>query len=184
MGELCRFQLPCAMPANAPLTIGFLSVDHDEDYGFLGGYLILNDWGRPQEFHCTTPVKPTRAHEILYGTELKPYLYGEQIGCTLLQAAKSAPAFVCVDSSAALAVREHATLPVALVMEPDASAEETHATFSVGEFQLAMPRRYAAEQGQIRNLWQGIDNAYDLLEPFHRIRQALEEAKRSMRGAA
>ena len=64
--------------------LGFLTVVEDQKSGLFGGYLVLNSAGRPLEFHCTAPVKPTRAQEILYGPTLKSYLYGEQIGKTLL----------------------------------------------------------------------------------------------------
>ena len=74
--------------------------------GLLGGYLLLNAAGRPLEFHCTTPVKANRTQEILYGQRCKPFLYGEQIGQTLLTKSKLTPLVVCTDSEAMLAVRD------------------------------------------------------------------------------
>ncbi len=59
--------------------------------------MLLNAAGRPLEFHCTAPVKPNRTQEILYGPMLKPYLYGEQIGQTLLAKSKLMPVVVCTD---------------------------------------------------------------------------------------
>ena len=56
--------------------------------------------GRPLEFHCTAPIKPNRAQEILYGPTLDAFLYGEQIGRTLLAEAKIEPLLVCTDRSA------------------------------------------------------------------------------------
>ena len=46
--------------------------------------VLLNAAGRPLEFHCTAPIKPNRAQEILYGPTLESFLYGEQIGQTLI----------------------------------------------------------------------------------------------------
>ncbi len=63
---------------------GFLTVVEHPQYGLFGGYLILNTAGRPLEFHCTAPIKPNRAQEILYGPTLESFLYGEQIGQTLI----------------------------------------------------------------------------------------------------
>ena len=63
-------------------SVGFLTVQEFTDLGLIGGYLILNAVGRPLEFHCTAPVRPNRAQEILYGPTLAPFLYGEQIGLT------------------------------------------------------------------------------------------------------
>src|SRR5262245_24885564 len=104
------------MSTTKPLaSLGFLTVVEHVELGLLGGYLLLNASGRPLEFHCTAPVKPNRAQEILYGPTLKPYLYGEQIGRTLLARSKLTPVLVCTDSEAMLAVRDHTHIPVALV---------------------------------------------------------------------
>ena len=51
-------------------AIGFLTVTRDLEQGLFGGYLLLNALGRPLEFHCTAPVRPNRAQEILYGPTL------------------------------------------------------------------------------------------------------------------
>ncbi len=67
-----------------PAGIGFLSVIEHDELGLFGGYLVLNMAGRPLEFHCTSPVRPNRAQEILYGPTLRPFLFGEQIGQALL----------------------------------------------------------------------------------------------------
>ena len=85
-------------------AIGFLTVLEHAEQGLFGGYLVLNATGRPLEFHCTAPVRPNRAQEILYGPTLAPFLYGEQIGQTLLAKAKTEPLLVCTDVEPALAV--------------------------------------------------------------------------------
>lgn len=107
-----------ARDAKSPDTLGFLSVVEHEQFGLVGGYLILNTAGRPLEFHCTAPVKPSRAQQILFGPTLLPYLYGEQIGQTLLAKATCAPLAVCTNVELALAVRPFVELPVALVLSP------------------------------------------------------------------
>ena len=72
-------------------TLGFLTVVEHPQYGLFGGYLILNTAGRPLEFHCTAPIKPNRAQEILYGPTLESFLYGEQIGQTLISQGSTPP---------------------------------------------------------------------------------------------
>ena len=99
-------------------NLGFLTVLDHPQHGLFGGFLVLNTAARPLEFHCTAPIKPNRAQEILYGPTLQSFLYGEQIGRTLLEKAKNSPEFVCTDCRPALAVREYASAPVALVL-PD-----------------------------------------------------------------
>ncbi|MFW6125282.1 MAG: hypothetical protein ACOC46_03970 [Pirellulales bacterium] len=102
--------------------MGFLGIVGYPDGGLFGGYLVLNPAGRPVEFHCTTPIQPSRAQEILYGPTLPGFLYGEQIGWTLLQEARQPVVAVLTDQPASLAVRDHVDLPVALVISAHPSA--------------------------------------------------------------
>ena len=97
-------------------TLGFLTVLEHAQHGLFGGYLVLNTAGRPLEFHCTAPIKPNRAQQILYGPTLESFLFGEQIGQTLLAKSRNEPLLVCTDREPVLAVREHVALPVALVL--------------------------------------------------------------------
>src|SRR5690348_3054964 len=97
-------------------ALGFFSVLEHEQLGLVGGYLILNPSGRPLEFHCTAPIKPNRAQQILFGPTLDSYLYGEQIGQTLLAKGSVEPWAVWTDVERALAVRDYVKLPVAMVL--------------------------------------------------------------------
>ena len=63
--------IPDASQALRPKpALGFLTVVEHPQHGLFGGYLLLNHGGRPLEFHCTAPIKPNRAQEILYGPTL------------------------------------------------------------------------------------------------------------------
>lgn len=125
------------MGQNAPrssLVIGFLSVIEYPQVGLVGGYLLLNQSGRPLEFHCTAPVKTNRAQEILFGATLEPYLYGEQIGQTLVSKGGIQAAVICTDRAAALAVREFVSVPAALVIaSEEATARPTHKPAAAGD---------------------------------------------------
>jgi len=103
-----------------------MTVLEHPQHGLFGGYLLLNPAGRPLEFHCTAPIKPNRAQQILYGPTLQPFLYGEQIGRTLLEKSAVQPYFVCTDRPAALAVRDHVAPPVALVITDGAHLDRPH----------------------------------------------------------
>ena len=93
-------------------AIGFLTVTRDLEQGLFGGYLLLNSLGRPLEFHCTAPVRPNRAQEILYGPTLDSYLCGERIGHTLLEKSKAEPQLILTDCLAAIDVRALVSTPV------------------------------------------------------------------------
>jgi hypothetical protein len=168
--------------------LGFLIVVEQADLGLLGGYLLLNAAGRPLEFHCTAPVKPNRAQEILYGPTLRPFLYGEQIGQTLLAKSKLTPLLVCTDSEAMLAVRDHTHIPVALVNNDEAAGatagSSSSAAFRLGQNDLVLPAPYAADEQTIRQHWPAQADHLDLAEPFTRIREALDEAQKTARAAA
>jgi hypothetical protein len=113
-----------AVDAKSQPALGFLTVLEHPQHGLMGGYLVLNSSGRPLEFHCTAPIKPNRAQQILYGPTLEPYLFGEQIGQALVAKSAAPPLVVFTDLRPAMAVRPLVNAPVALVLsEPDASGE-------------------------------------------------------------
>ena len=174
-------------------SLGFLTVVEHAELGLLGGYLLLNAAGRPLEFHCTAPVKPTRAQEILFGPTLRPYLYGEQIGQTLLTRSKLTPILVCTDSEPMLAVRDHTHVPVALVGATAGLAATSGATaglpssgfvaIRLGHSELLLPAAFAADEQTLRDRWPAQADDLDLTEPFTRIREALDEAQKTARAA-
>ncbi|HEV2969234.1 MAG TPA: hypothetical protein VGY55_04530 [Pirellulales bacterium] len=102
--------------AKSQPALGFLTVLEHAQHGLMGGYLVLNSAGRPLEFHCTAPIKPNRAQQILYGPTLEPYLYGEQIGQALVAKSPAQPLVICTDLRPALALRPLVSAPVALVL--------------------------------------------------------------------
>jgi hypothetical protein len=177
-------------------ALGFLTVVDHPQHGLFGGYLVLNLAGRPLEFHCTAPLKPNRAQQILYGPTLHAFLYGEQIGRTLLQHAKTEPMAVFTDCTPALAVRDHASLPVALVLGAEAAADGDQrllrfdtahgggpklAFFQLGSNRLAVPERLQADCQLIGQRLADVAESFDLSEPFGRIRDAIEEAQQAVR---
>jgi hypothetical protein len=184
-------------PKSLP-SIGFLTVCERPGHGLFGGYLLLNTAGRPLQFHCTAPVRPNRAQEILYGPTLKPFLYGEHIGRTLLSKAGVEPLLVCTDVEPALTVRPYVSSPVVLVMAPpsregDAGAEPGRQPpqmdppsdlasgrlllFSVGPHRLAVSRQHGDDREQVVSRLRPLADDLDLAEPFGRIREAIDEAR-------
>jgi hypothetical protein len=172
-----------------------LTVQEFTDLGLIGGYLILNAVGRPLEFHCTAPVRPNRAQEILYGPTLAPFLYGEQIGQTLVGKGKSLPMFVCTDVEPVLSVREFVSIPVVLLTERGDEAtgqrrlDASHSgipvpmhgkllPFQLACHQAAVDENHARDRDKIVEQWQPHAEAMNLLEPFSRLREAIEEAQR------
>ena len=199
-----------ADPHPASASLGFLTVCEHEG-GLFGGYLVLNLSGRPLEFHCTAPVRPSRTQAILYGPTLKPYLYGEQIGQALLEKAKSPPLIVFTDVPPAMTVRDFIVWPVAYVPPADdaallaaalpAAAPPTDSSFrcdaahpgppgptalrlhrfSLGPLVLGVSANHLEDESAVVERWRPHCAEFDLREPFNRIRDAIDEARRSVR---
>ena len=156
-------------------AFGFLTAVDAAAHGLFGGYLLVDGLGRPLEFHCTTPVKVSRAQQILYGPTLHGHLHGRQIGATLLAEGTVTPTLVLTDLESMLEVRPHTSLPVALV----GAAEAVPAGgFSVGSAVVRPHASDAARTEELREQLAGLGTAVDLREPFERIRAAIDEAQR------
>jgi hypothetical protein len=157
-------------------AFGFLTTLDSPVHGLFGGYLVVDSLGRPLEFHCTAPVKVSRAQQILYGPTLPGQLHGRQVGGALLAEGKATPAVVLTDNDAMLHVRPHTKLPVALVRR--AAPAEVATGFVVGESVVSPHADDAARADQIAAQLVSLAAAVDLCEPFERIRAALDEAAR------
>ena len=175
--------------AKAQPSLGFLTVVDNPTLGLFGGYLVLTTTGRPLEFHCTAPVKANRAQEILYGPTLQSYLYGDQIGRTLLDKATTKATIVLTDHGPMLAVRPHIKPPAALVLPSDPDddrqirIDQAHTdgpslvTFKLGRRSLAVSGQHADDRELITQCIAPLAEHFDLSEPFERIRSAIEEAQ-------
>jgi hypothetical protein len=169
-------------PSVERACLGFFTTVEDAQHGLFGGYLLLDHGGRPLEFHCTAPIKPNRAQEILYGPTLRPYLVGEQIGQTLVRKSMLAPTAVCVDSQEALELRNHVQLPVMLVCGDGTERSEPRTValteMTAGRNRLAVAARHAEDLECVERFVSALPEAFDLTEPFGRIREAIAEAQR------
>jgi hypothetical protein len=171
-------------PANALFSLGFITVVEHEQLGLIGGYLLLNQTGRPLEFHCTAPVKPSRAQQILYGPTLAPYLYGEQIAEALIAKSQLRPLAVFANQLPVLAVRELVELPTLLLATGEQTPDDASGQFgrlqshTFGPHRLFTTERFTADAAA---LTESLNHQapFDLTEPFDRIREAIEEAQRA-----
>lgn len=169
-----------ASSAKPTACLGFLTVVENRELGLLGGYLLLNAAGRPIEFHCTAPVRATRTQEILFGPTLQPFLYGEQIGLTLLGKLKAAPLATFTDNDHVLAARPHCETRLLRVAE----GEQPGVSIALGASHAVPAKDYADDATMVRAAWPAEADHLDLNEPFARIREALEEAHRAAAKAA
>ena len=149
--------------------LGFLAALETDDGAFVAGLLVTNRYGRPLEFQCTSPVRPTRAQKLLYGNTLRPFLLGELMGRALLDRLGSPPD-----------LRNHITIPMARVEESPEVPEAADQAPPLGRVRMGQRilSIHTAHQNDITALHQGaaqISADSDLHEPLERVKQALSE---------
>jgi hypothetical protein len=185
-------------------AFGYLSAFHSPEHGYFGGYLIVSPLGRPLEFHCTAPVRPSRAQEILYGPTLRSYLVGEEIGSTLLAAARHLPRLILTDQEEAIVARRPQTVPILLVLtrptsdmapKPEHCLSDAGAStqslkpenycwqawsspFEAFNYQFSQASGSGEQRAEIVALLGVLAKNIDLAEPFGRIHDAICEAQR------
>lgn len=175
-------------------TLGFLSVRQHDEHGYFGGYLIVNHLTRPLEFHCTLPVKPTRAQELLYGSTINDFVCGEQIAKALVSKAKLKPAWVVTDCPAVLALGLVTEIPVAYFELPEQGPSAAQFLRTPNSNLGTEPRTLGAHALLVASSDTGAAGAgqqelpsfaadMDLSEPFQRVLEALMEAHPSAKAA-
>ena len=170
-------------------TIGYYSVTENEHTGWTGGLLVLNCAGRPLEFQCTLPVRPSKAHEILFGSTLRQHLISDVIGPMLLKKCRTPISLLCCDQAESLRVESVTSAPVVLVSE---AAEEDEGPISddmiIGTEAVELAGstlRVQIEQAElVRSLVSQFGDLPDATEPFERIREAIREAQSQIARAA
>jgi len=98
----------------------------------VAGLLVTNRFGRPLEFQCTTPVKPNRTQQLLYGPTLIPFILGELTGRTLLEKAAVKPHLVVTDREDILDLRNHVSIPVLCLGSAVAGSPDKQSNLSDG----------------------------------------------------
>ena len=175
--------------SNSLSAFGFLTVVEHDEHGFFGGYLVLSELGRPLEFHCSTPVLPSPAQRILYGSTLRSYVLGELIGQTLVNKAEVPVRAVLTDleDMLSLALFWDGTFALASphqragdqslnALPPPAEAGSP--LLELGDYRLTGSSTCTWIPEQLRAVLKPLTSYVDLAEPFQRIREAIQEAQR------
>jgi hypothetical protein len=159
--------------AQDQFRLGFLAAVEDAERGVVGGLLVTNRFGRPLEFQCTTPVKPNRTQQILYGPTLRPYLLTEVIGRTLLDKVSVKPHLVFIETPELLDLRPQVDIPVATFAAKSQSDEEN--LLKLGQQWLLFHTEHGEDRESVQKRQSQVPDSADLKEPFERIREALSE---------
>ncbi|QDU58578.1 hypothetical protein [Aeoliella mucimassa] len=163
-------------PKSSEPVCGFLTVLEDPAAGMVGGLLVLDHRGRPLEFHCTTPIVPSRAEEILYGPTLRPHFYSERLGVALLAKASVKPALVVVNQMDCWQLADETNVPVVLV---DPRPKSTQGSPSIDDSapasEACLDRLSPDARPVVEEMLATLERYIDLAEPFERIEEAIRE---------
>lgn len=155
-----------APSAGKSLTLGFLDVVGDDASGYRGGYLLTNEFGRPIEFHHTTPVTVSRQDRLLHGAGFESYLFVDTLAKPMTDRQSAAPRLIVVGQPILLELRRQIPAPVVHLVG--------------GERESAVARAledHASDQAAFEKLRGLAPPQFDWLEPLGRIRAALEESR-------
>lgn len=177
---------------NEQFRLGFMETIEVDGRGHIGGLLITNQNGRPLEFQCTTPVRPNRTQEILFGETLRPWLLAELIGGTLLERVGIKPGLVITGNPHLLELRNHTSVPVAVADCSENKATNQSVTglsdpesgevptLRLGNSRLRFHGSHAADARELSSRKHLIPDSANLQEPLERVREALAETVRTV----
>jgi hypothetical protein len=147
-------------------TICFLDLTKfDQGEVIRGGCLITDALTRPIEFWVSGMIKPSSIQKILYGDTLQEYISIDLIGVPLLESLEASPELILVREAEFLKLRQRVEIPVLWV----------RATVD-GQYVLQALPGYENEAETGREILPRRLRGRNIVEPFLRIRSAVEEA--------
>lgn len=172
---------------DASINYGFLEVVSNEGLGFTGGLLLVNQDGRPTEFHCTAPVTENRTQKILYGQTYQSHIYCDLIGAALVNKCSITPELLFVEQPELRQLAGEIATPVLMVTEAeeDPSVIEIktvqYPEFGVDHLTVSVLTTDLEQFEFVKEACDRFTTTLTLDEPFERIRQAIVEAQQVAR---
>jgi len=168
-------------------NLAFVTLAEVEEGVFRGGILVTDTHGKPMEFRCTSPIRPNAVQRTLYGDTLMPHIAVELVGKPLVKAVQSSPDVVLVQQEEFLSLRTKCEQPVLLsrrqgeemqlAEESGKSQPEEVLSSSSGKFAPVVVTCHWDYPDDIMQCKDGLGWMFsncDLVEPFERVKTALE----------
>jgi hypothetical protein len=159
-------------------TIAYLACPQDAANGFAGAVLLTDARARPIHFAYVTPIRPTRMQRLLYGSTLDEHVKVDVIASKLFQGAPHQPHVIFVETPDLLATRRITRLPTAFLSKAATTTQDA-GNLSALRYDTGSN---AEDQEQVGRIIAELESAFDLLEPFTRMRDALKEALKAPQG--
>jgi hypothetical protein len=167
--------------------LGYLKIVNLGPHAFAGGLMIVDARGLPLDFRYTDPVNPSKVQQILYGKALDRHVRQDVIFKHLAEKMEPRPALLLVDDEVLLGLG--ASVPVVMVVETRLAplrevaqlqpASETEYLLQAAEtgspLRLKLPKAEAGLPEKVAEfLLEAVSQGLDPVEPFNRIRGAVE----------
>jgi hypothetical protein len=166
------------------IRLGFMTAVEIGDRNFVGGLLVTDRFGRPLEFQCTTPVKPNRTQELLYGPTLVPFILGDLLGKTLLDRVSVKPSLIMTSRVEMLQLRTKVTIPI-IYVEASTESDSKSATgntarsasqeIRIGRQTFRMHDEFTDDRSVIEKISLQLSDNANMHEPLERVGDALRE---------
>lgn len=154
---------------------------------YAGGLMVVDMRGLPVDFRYTEPVQPTRLQEVLYGKSLDRHMRHDVLFKQLAARIEPKPDWLFVDDDQLLHLQGGARV-ASLVESRSAPLREvalvqvlSDSEWLVQASETGSPTKFRMYQpgvGEVDKLAQDLVSAasfgMDPVEPFNRVRQALE----------
>ncbi len=156
----------------------------DNDSCIRGGILITDANTKPLEFRVTAPIKPTTFQKTLYGKILEQFIAVELIGVPIINSVKGTPDYILVRDSHFLGINEQTSLKVIRLYKENevqyakTQKENQQLTSTSGNYEpvfFETTSNLEPELPEIRKKLMEIFSTSDLLEPFDRVKIAIQE---------
>ena len=174
--------------AENELQLMFLATHgFDDGRAIRGAFLVTDANTVPLEFRCTSAVRPSSLHKILYGDALKEHMLVKLIGLPLAKATKHSPSVLLTREFELLNLRGGLGLPVVTLRRHDVTEIETEDGTESPEGSLlasdsgrseplvvAAHPDFPEDRETVRQILRPVFAKRSLTEPFDRIATALE----------
>jgi hypothetical protein len=161
--------------------------EFEDGKAYRAGALIVNAFGAPLEFRCTSPVRPNLVQRTLYGSSLEPFMLVELMGKPLIGGLRESLDLLVVGEPSLLNLRRDGAHPTIYVRPQGADlggprvAGDEHAMLIEPQSQRFQPvvvqvfPEHAGDLEAARLILQTCSTHFDVMEPFQRILKALEK---------
>jgi len=164
-----------------------------------GGILLTDRETKPLEFRCTSPIRPTGLQKLLYGNMLERHILVELIGQSLLKSLAEQSDVILVrepdllhlqvrlgNQQTVLLLSKHGEHDPRGAEKSDAGGGTSKLLGSdTGKFEPVVVHTYRGFEekgGQLRGVLGEVFAHFDLLEPFERVKAALEQVHKQKLG--